>query len=208
MGWRPKLSAAEVGAPELWVGLRPGGERGCQKTGRGAGARERGKGAGVPAHRPPRVSLMLAGQPPISSTAAATAPTSHLCLHGSRPPRPQVRNFVRSITHVSLEPVPAAAGGCQAYALHIRGTAFLWHQVGGRRGRGCLWAALMRRCRGCWWATAWARPSAAPAAHPPHSVCPCKLRGPLSHSPPNTRTPCNLVSATPHRRCAALLRCC
>ncbi|KAI8473916.1 MAG: pseudouridine synthase [Monoraphidium minutum] len=41
----------------------------------------------------------------------------------------QVRNFRRTIMSVSIDPVPATAGGCQAYVLHIRGTAFLWHQV-------------------------------------------------------------------------------
>jgi hypothetical protein len=44
---------------------------------------------------------------------------------------PQVRNFRRSILSASIDRVPAAAGDCQVYALCIRGTAFLWHQVGG-----------------------------------------------------------------------------
>ena len=37
---------------------------------------------------------------------------------------------------VTLEPTAAAAGGCQAYALHIRGTAFLWHQARRARAAG------------------------------------------------------------------------
>jgi hypothetical protein len=41
----------------------------------------------------------------------------------------QVRNFMRHILEVSLEPTQVAAGDMRVYELHLRGTAFLWHQV-------------------------------------------------------------------------------
>ncbi|KIZ05800.1 hypothetical protein MNEG_2154 [Monoraphidium neglectum] len=54
----------------------------------------------------------------------------------------QVRNFRRSILSASIDRVPAAAGDCQVYALCIRGTAFLWHQV------RCIAALLLMVGRG------------------------------------------------------------
>ena len=42
----------------------------------------------------------------------------------------QVQNFRRSILDFRLEPFPGCAwGGRALLQLHIRGTAFLWHQV-------------------------------------------------------------------------------
>jgi hypothetical protein len=41
----------------------------------------------------------------------------------------QVRNFMRHILEVSLEPTQVAAGGMRVYELYLKGTAFLWHQA-------------------------------------------------------------------------------
>jgi len=42
----------------------------------------------------------------------------------------QVQNFMRCVQHVALEPVACCCPGMTVLALHIKGTAFLWHQVG------------------------------------------------------------------------------
>lgn len=44
-----------------------------------------------------------------------------------------VKTFRRTILDFRIEAVPGAnLGGCQLFALHVRGTAFLWHQVLGQ----------------------------------------------------------------------------
>ena len=42
-----------------------------------------------------------------------------------------VSNYVRTVLRFDIVPEPASAwgGGQRVWALHVRGTAFLWHQV-------------------------------------------------------------------------------
>jgi hypothetical protein len=42
----------------------------------------------------------------------------------------QVQNYKRSVLSVSLEPVGTCCTHMTVLALHLEGTAFLWHQVG------------------------------------------------------------------------------
>lgn len=42
---------------------------------------------------------------------------------------PQVKNFIRRVLDVSLEPVGTSCPGMTVLALYLKGTAFLWHQV-------------------------------------------------------------------------------
>ena len=51
----------------------------------------------------------------------------------------QVTNFRRRVLDCRVEELPACAwGGRRLLQLHIRGTAFLWHQVRARGGL-CAW---------------------------------------------------------------------
>lgn len=54
----------------------------------------------------------------------------------------QVQNFMRCVQHVALEPVACCCPGMTVLALHIKGTAFLWHQI------RCIAAVLLMVGRG------------------------------------------------------------
>jgi hypothetical protein len=41
----------------------------------------------------------------------------------------QVQNYMRRVLSVSLQPVASSCPSMSVLALHIKGTAFLWHQV-------------------------------------------------------------------------------
>lgn len=58
--------------------------------------------------------------------------------------RRQVKNYIRRVLDVSIDPVATACPSMSVVALHIRGTAFLWHQVRMRRGCCGPWCASMR----------------------------------------------------------------
>lgn len=42
----------------------------------------------------------------------------------------QVKNFMRQVLSASIEPAGTRCAGMSVVALRIKGTAFLWHQVG------------------------------------------------------------------------------
>ena len=79
---------------------------------------------------------------------------------------PNVSNFCRRIERFTVEPVSPeeGRGGCRVWALRVRGSAFLWHQV------RCMAAVLLMVGRGGEAPTV--RCSAAYAAcRMPHAAC-------------------------------------
>lgn len=86
--------------------------------------------SGAVAYRPLRLNTLC------RSLCRACCPPPDL-PHCSPPLPPQVdvaqvTNFRRRVLDFTLEPLPGCAwGGRRLLQLNIRGTAFLWHQVGG-----------------------------------------------------------------------------
>lgn len=75
----------------------------------------------------------------------------------------QVQNFRRSILDFRLEQLPSCAwGGRELLQLHIRGTAFLWHQVHRAGSQRECHSVELHACT-----------AAAAAAHVRWCACPC-----------------------------------